>query len=198
MVFLCHPPAQFPPSDAAAVYHCLGASSIFDPYAGWGDRLLAAMAMGLPYLGVDCNIELGPAYKSLMEKYSSSAKVQDCEVHLGAPVEALLSSSLLGSLSADVVFSSPPWWTEASCRTGLDLQEKYSHCERDYNAFLEKSLIPVTRQLLEAESVRWIAYYISEEMAGDLAMALGLPPARKLLFRPGNIKHGVIYCWMCC
>lgn len=41
--FMNHTPSQFPPNIAQYLYKFFGATSVLDPFAGWGDRCLAAM-----------------------------------------------------------------------------------------------------------------------------------------------------------
>lgn len=44
-----------------------GPSSIFDPFAGWGERAMTAHAMGIDYYGIDINPELQVGYQKQME-----------------------------------------------------------------------------------------------------------------------------------
>jgi len=41
--------------------------SVLDPSSGWGDRLLAAMALDISYTGVDPNSKLHPRYKQMID-----------------------------------------------------------------------------------------------------------------------------------
>ena len=43
--YFSHAPSQFPPLTACLVYKEFNCKNILDPYAGWGDRCLAAMSM---------------------------------------------------------------------------------------------------------------------------------------------------------
>uniref|UniRef100_A0A0G4HFA4 Uncharacterized protein n=1 Tax=Chromera velia CCMP2878 TaxID=1169474 RepID=A0A0G4HFA4_9ALVE len=84
-----HPPAQFPPATAAGIYSLLQAKGVFDPYAGWGDRCVAALARGVSYFGVDRNADLVPAYESLLSEFAGEAGAP-VRVLLGEPVESVL------------------------------------------------------------------------------------------------------------
>ena len=64
LVFLSHAPAQFPIVAAGKLYKYFNANTVFDPYAGWGDRCLAAMATDIDYIGVDSNKNLEKSYKN--------------------------------------------------------------------------------------------------------------------------------------
>lgn len=53
--------------------------SIYDPCAGWGERLLTSGLLGIKYQGCDINARLFDGYDSLINHYN----LQDCNVHLG-------------------------------------------------------------------------------------------------------------------
>ena len=57
-----HPPAQFPASLARACFLHFGATKVLDPFAGWGNRLLAAASCGIEYIGCEQNLHLESAY----------------------------------------------------------------------------------------------------------------------------------------
>jgi hypothetical protein len=48
---------------------------VFDPCAGWGGRLLGAMARDIDYTGIDTNTNLRDAYTELMKTFET--KKQD-------------------------------------------------------------------------------------------------------------------------
>lgn len=49
------------------------AKIVYDPCAGWGERMLAVCASGAKYIGCDVNIALEPGYIRLIEVYGLSA-----------------------------------------------------------------------------------------------------------------------------
>ena len=53
-------PAQFHPAVAGALCRRLGVRHVLDPFAGWGDRCVAALAVGCAYTGIDSNERLAP------------------------------------------------------------------------------------------------------------------------------------------
>ena len=61
-VHLARAPSHFPPAVAGRLYRLFGARSVADPFAGWGDRCIAAMALRLRYLGADSNVNLRNPY----------------------------------------------------------------------------------------------------------------------------------------
>lgn len=86
------------------------ARSVLDPCAGWGDRLIAAMAAGIRYVGVDPNENLFDGYQNIHNFFSTVA---------GNPRITLICSTIqnadLPVISGkpemfDMVFTSPPYW----------------------------------------------------------------------------------------
>lgn len=55
----------FKPTIAMNVYSQCKATHILDPCAGWGGRMLGAMAMGIQYTGIDTNTDLQAAYEGM-------------------------------------------------------------------------------------------------------------------------------------
>lgn len=72
-----------------------------DISAGWGDRLLAAMAQNMVYTGYDPNLELQPGHSAMIAKFGNGSQ----QVIYQPFEEAKLTPN-----SADVVFSSPPFF----------------------------------------------------------------------------------------
>ena len=54
------------------IYSFFGAKRILDSSAGWGDRLVAAIASGTEYVGVDPNKCLKPLYKKIIKTLAGS------------------------------------------------------------------------------------------------------------------------------
>lgn len=57
----------FKSSTAKYIYKKYNATSVLDPTAGWGGRLLGAMSMGIKYTGIDTNINLKEGYDRMIE-----------------------------------------------------------------------------------------------------------------------------------
>lgn len=74
--------------------------SIYDPCAGWGERLLTSGLLGVKYHGCDINARLFDGYDSLINHYD----LQDCHMHLG-------DSSMydMRKHNHDCVFTCPPY-----------------------------------------------------------------------------------------
>lgn len=71
--------SQFKLTISKYLYRLFGASKILDPCAGWGDRLLSAMVLGLEYHGYDPNSALHPHYNQMIADFGSDKKHKvDC------------------------------------------------------------------------------------------------------------------------
>lgn len=92
---------MFKPSTAKMVYKTFNATSVLDPTAGWGGRMLGAWAAGIPYIGFDTNHSLAPAYSGMMNILPSDAQV---EIRFEDCLKADFSQ-----LAYDCVLTSPPY-----------------------------------------------------------------------------------------
>lgn len=103
----CRAAWGFSPAVAKAVYRFFGASSVFDPCAGWGDRLTAALACpGMRYVGVDPNPKTVPVYERILSAYQECTTATGV-VHQSAVEDLPLSKS---DDPFDLVFTSPPYF----------------------------------------------------------------------------------------
>lgn len=82
-------------------YNC---KSVLDPCSGWGDRLIAAMACDVRYVGVDPNYLLHPKYKEMIEFFKKSTKKYTM-------IEGKIQDVKLPDEKFDLVFTSPPYFT---------------------------------------------------------------------------------------
>jgi len=57
---------NFQPTIAITLYKLFNAKSVFDSSAGWGDRLIAAIAANIKYTGVDPSTCLKPYYQNII------------------------------------------------------------------------------------------------------------------------------------
>lgn len=101
---------------------------VLDFSAGWGSRLLGALAVGIPYTGIDTNRELMEPYQRLVSDYNPK----------NAPVSMILDKAEnvdFSEIEYDVCMTSPPYYT----------LEKYQHMP-DYTSkkdFYDTFLLPV-------------------------------------------------------
>lgn len=77
---------------------------ILDFSAGWGGRCLAAMSLGIPYIGVDANISLEKSYQKMIRDFEPEAK--DKVTMIFKPSETVDFSKY----DYDLVFTSPPYF----------------------------------------------------------------------------------------
>lgn len=80
-----------------------GAKTVLDPSAGWGDRLIGAIAAGVDrYVGVDPNAELHAGYAEIITRFGADpAKFET----IPAPFQDFTTAE-----SFDLVFTSPPYF----------------------------------------------------------------------------------------
>ena len=122
---------QFRPTEAVKLYcEFKPKVGILDFSAGWGGRCLAAMALGIPYVGIDANTALEPAYKAMIAAYEPSADVK----LIFKPSETVDFSRF----KYDLVFTSPPYF----------MIEGYEHMPsyKGKEAFLDLFFRPVVEK----------------------------------------------------
>ncbi len=94
---------QFPPSMAKYIYcKYKPKKAILDFSAGWGGRALAALSLGIPYIGIDTNKSLKPGYEAMRKLYEPAGDLQ----MYWQPSETVDFSKL----DYDLVFTSPPYF----------------------------------------------------------------------------------------
>lgn len=77
-------------------------ASVYDPCAGWGERMLVTYAQGIPYLGVDINDALLPGYEALIDAYG----MEDQQFLVAD------SSTYVPEAHYDAVFTCPPYFNQ--------------------------------------------------------------------------------------
>ena len=174
-----HTPSQFPILSAAKIYKYFGATKILDPYAGWGDRCLAAMASGINYIGVDQNKKLKEPYKELIKEYPHNCNIE-IKINRSENVD-------IDNLDFDFVLTSPPFW-----KKGGKMLERYNNIEIDYDTFMEHSLLPVMKKL--AKHNTWVCIYIPTYMYNDIVKIFG-ECEKILLFKTHRTTISELYCW---
>ena len=148
-------PAHFPPLLASRLYRRFGATAVVDPFAGWGDRALGAMALGISYLGVDSNRRLRPCFRSMCAALPGGERVevlfQRCQTVDFAQYDF------------DLVLSSPPYYDKSRRRR---LVERYNGAEASYQRFLDECQVPVTQCFLDRGVL--VLYALPQHMHLDL------------------------------
>ena len=100
---------QFRPTSARAIYEGFGGGNVLDFSAGWGDRLVGAMASPSvkSYTGVDPNPDLHPCYRKIYESQ------KHCLANPKLKVETIIGCAedvKYGGRKFDIVFTSPPYF----------------------------------------------------------------------------------------
>jgi hypothetical protein len=155
---------------------------ILDPSAGWGDRLIAALACGVAmYVGFDPNKYLHPCYAKIKAELAPESKTLFIEQKYS---NAGIPKDLVGQF--DLAFTSPPFFDEEIyVGTEHDVEKSYSEW---LNAIYEPYLLDMARAI-KPEGI--VAVYIDNvpriaNMANDTTRILrsaSLSLVETLLFR---------------
>jgi hypothetical protein len=176
----------FKPLIAKWLYCTYQPTAILDFSAGWGGRCLGAMALGIPYIGIDTNTDLRPVYERMVRELDPSDSVS---MHFKDAAAVDYSK-----FKYDMVFTSPPYF-----KTVRPIED-YAHMPRyadraDFNA---RFLFPVIRSTY-AHMARGGTYALNipDDMHDEIRTA-GILPSRLLAkhrlflqprFAKGNPKH---------
>ena len=158
---------------------------LLDFSAGWGGRAMACMSLGIPYTGVDTNINLQEGYKQLQE-YDPTTPVN----MIWKPSEQVDFKQY----SYDMVFTSPPYWTTEV----YECMPSYS-CKREWlDVFLTPVIMKAWDGLLSEGTM---ALNMPEPFYTEVKDRL--PPVLEILIMPlsnRNLKHSktaqeYVYVW---
>ena len=156
ITFFNHAPSQFSVFLAGMIYKYFDSKKVFDPYAGWGDRCLAAMALNIDYTGIDCNKNLYSPFEKMIKTYPTKS---DITIYINKSENTNISK-----INFDLVLTSPPFWKNGK------LLEEYCNTEEDYNTFLD-SFIFVIKECLKKPA--WVCLYIPKDMYKDVVKYIG-------------------------
>jgi hypothetical protein len=164
---------QFRPSVAKWVYCLLKPQvGILDFSAGWGGRAIAAMALGIPYTGIDANTKLAPTYERMIKAYEPSAKIR----MIFKPSETVDFSKF----KYDLIFTSPPYF----------MIEEYERMPEygSKEAFLIKFFRPVVARAWHHLLPNG---HMALNMPHEMYMAIRdlLPPASHRIQMPVSNRH---------
>lgn len=178
----------FKTATAKYLYKKFGASSVLDPTAGWGGRMLGAWALNIRYTGIDTNTSLKPAYDGMIDCIRENGYVVS---KLNMIWESCLTADF-ESIDYDFVLTSPPY-------INLEVYPNMTKFESN-NAFYKDFLIPLlTKCLKHIRPNGKVCFNISPKMYKDL-LASGFRKADDeydLLQqkREGKDKEDKIYIW---
>ena len=163
--------------------------AVLDFSAGWGGRCLGAMALGIPYIGIDTNVDLRPAYERMVQELDPpplrdkvTMRFQDA------------AATDFSKFKYDMVFTSPPYFKTVKPIEGYAHMPHYVD-RADFNASF---LFPVIRSTY-AGLARGGTYALNipDDMYAEIKAA-GILPSRlhtkhRLFLQPrfakGNPKN---------
>lgn len=105
---------------------------VLDFSAGWGGRCLGAMALGIPYIGVDSNISLRGAYETMVKDIGSNSSQVTMKFQDAVEVD-------YSKFKYDMVLTSPPYFKKTKAVESYPHMPVYKDGE-DYN---KRFLFPV-------------------------------------------------------
>ncbi len=129
---------QFRPAYAKFIYTKYNSKKVIDISAGWGGRMLGAMACDIDYTGFDTNTELAEPYKQIVAAYPHTGT---CKL-----VSQDSSTVDFSTYDYDTVFTSPPYY----------MLEKYEHMpaytsKEDFNKKYWKPVVMASWANLKAD-----------------------------------------------
>lgn len=115
--------------------------AILDFSAGWGGRCLAAMTLGIPYIGVDTNVDLRPVYQRMVRDLTPLLPENTRTSSRVTMTFKDAASVNYADYDYDMAFTSPPYFKS------LRPAEVYAHMPsyESRDAFNERFLFPAVR-----------------------------------------------------
>lgn len=164
---------MFKATTAKYLYQKYNASSVLDPTAGWGGRMLGAWALGIDYTGCDTNVEMKPAYDSMIQFMAGDANefgnglfVENDSSNLKMIWESCLTVDF-SKIDYDFVLTSPPY-------VNLEIYEHMELWDSD-TAFYKEFFIPLWQKCVDnIKPGGHVCFNISPKMYDD-AVLNGLP-----------------------
>jgi hypothetical protein len=167
-------------------------TAVLDFSAGWGGRCLGAMALGIPYIGIDTNKDLRPAYERMANELDpESNSKSNPKVTMRFQDAAATDFS---RFKYDMVLTSPPYFKTVRPIEGYAHMPHYAD-RADFNA---RFLFPVIRATY-AHLARGGTYALNipDDMHDEIRAAGILPPKlhakHRLFLQPrfakGNPNH---------
>lgn len=139
------------PAAAACSYKKNKATKVLDFTAGWGARLIAAMAMDIDYTGIDANVALKPGYDKIIKTLKPYSKSKVKMIFKKA------ETVKISKLKYDFVFTSPPYEylevyenMENYEKKGEKVKQPYSSSKikiDDSEKFYDEFMIPTLKEI---------------------------------------------------
>lgn len=164
---------MFKATTAKYLYQKYNATSVLDPTAGWGGRMLGAWALGINYTGCDTNIEMKPAYDNMIQFMAGDANefgnglfAEESNSNLKMIWESCLTIDF-SKIDYDFVLTSPPY-------VNLEIYEHMELWDSD-TAFYKEFFIPLWQKCVDnIKPGGHVCFNISPKMYDD-AVLNGLP-----------------------
>lgn len=148
--------------------------SVYDPCAGWGERMLCCAAAGAAYHGVDVNSNLEPGYKRMI----SELDLRECSIIFRD------SAGVVPPSGTQAVITCPPYWnTEIYSDAGAE--------NLDYPGFIswwER----VVGDCLSAGSLEYFCFQVNQRYRDDMCGPLhkaGWKLADELHYDRNPVSH---------
>jgi len=188
---------MFKSTTAKYLYRKYKATSVLDPTAGWGGRMLGAWALNIDYTGIDTNVEMCEAYDKMIQFLKTETITNDLFEVETAKMEMLWQDALtvdFSKINYDFVLTSPPY-------VNLEIYEHMTPWKTDQD-FYEGFFIPLWQKCAKhIQAGGHICFNISPKMYDD-ALKYGLQPAhdqedlkQQLGQQSGKKKQDKIYIW---
>lgn len=104
--------------------------TIFDPFSGWGSRMIGANNLNLKYIGVDINLDVVKKYSDIIQEFNLDESKIDVRHH----DSTIQISELVNSI--DFIFTSPPFFND-------EVYSKDHKLFASMDEFKKELLIPV-------------------------------------------------------
>ena len=184
---------MFKSTTAKYLYQKYNATSVLDPTAGWGGRMLGAWALGIDYTGIDTNTNMKPAYDSMIDVLDNKTPAIFEKPNLQMIWQSALDVDF-SKLDYDFVLTSPPY-------VNLEIYEHMEPWESD-EKFYKEFFIPLWQKCIDnIKAGGTICFNISPKMYDD-AVSFGLPECddeedlkQQLGQQTGKKKQDKIYIW---
>ena len=130
-------------------------AKVLDFSAGWGDRLIGAIAYDCEYLGIDPSNCMNPNYKKIINTLCSSSKKKQYKIIKGGFEDVKIKKNYY-----DLVFTSPPFF-DLEVYENSDTQsiEKFDTVEKWKNNFLFPS---IKKSFESLKKNKHLALYITD------------------------------------
>jgi tRNA1(Val) A37 N6-methylase TrmN6 len=136
----------FPLFVPLSIYSIFKPRKILDMSAGWGDRLIGALAYHqADYTGVDPNSQLQSRYKEMIEMFKGNHNQHEYKV-----IESGFENVELGDERYDMMFSSPPYFNAEEYSKNINQSfHKYGEIDSWLNQFMYVSVDKIWKHLME-------------------------------------------------